>query len=92
MGWTQDKGHTKTREQGEWCAKTYENAVVSMNAHVRCDLPVNDGVAARDVDARTFRPSASSMPANALRAFHEAVGERRPSDAPVVDANDVLDK
>jgi hypothetical protein len=92
MVWTQDKGHSMTREQGEWCAKTHEDAVVSMTAHVRCDLPVSGGFAARDFDARTFRPSAASMAANALRAFHEAVGERRPSDAPVVDANDVLHK
>jgi hypothetical protein len=92
MGWTQDKGHTKTREHGEWCAKTYENVVVSMNAHFQCDLPVNDGVAARDFVARKFLPGASSIQANTLRAFHKAVGGRRPSDPPVVDANDVLDK
>ncbi len=92
MGWTHDKGHPMTREQRKWCAETYENAVVSMNAHFQCDLPVNDGLAARDFVARVFLPSASSMPANASRAFHEAVGERRPSGAPVVDANGVFYK
>ena len=64
----------------------------SMNAHFQCDLPVNEGLAARDFVARVFLPSASSMPANALRAFHEAVGEGLPSDAPVWDANGVFDK
>jgi hypothetical protein len=92
MRWTQNKGHFMTKEHGEWCAKTYEDAIVSMNAHVQCHLPVNEGLAARDFVARVFLPSAASMPANALRAFHEAVGEGRPSDAPVVDANDVFDK
>jgi hypothetical protein len=81
-----------TREQGEWCSKTYEDAVVSMNAHFQCDLPANDALAARDFVARKFLPSASLIPANALRAFHEAVGERLPSDAPVVDASDGFGK
>ena len=74
------------------CAKTYKDAIVSMNAHFQCDLPVNGGFAAQDFVARKFLPSESLISANALRAFHEAVGERLPSDAPVVDANDVFDK
>jgi hypothetical protein len=81
-----------TKEQGEWCAKSYDDAVFSMNAHFQCDLPVNDGLAARDFVARVFLPSASLIPASASRAVHEAVRERLQSDAPVVDANDVFDK
>jgi hypothetical protein len=81
-----------TREHGEWRAKTHEDVVVSMNAHVQCDLPVNEGLAARDFVAQVFLPGASSMPANALRAFLKAVGERCASAPPMVDANDVFDK
>jgi hypothetical protein len=63
-----------------------------MNAHFQYDLPVNDGLAARDFVARKFLPSASLIPANVLRALYEGVGERLPSDAPVADASDVFDK
>jgi hypothetical protein len=63
-----------------------------MNAHFQWVLPVNDGFAPLDFVARNFLPSASLIPANALRAFHEAVGERLPSGAPVVEANGVFDK
>ncbi len=76
----------------EWRAKTYEDAIVSMNAHFQCELPVNDGLAARYFVAPKFLTSASLIPANASRAVPEAVGERIPSDAPVADANDVFDK
>jgi hypothetical protein len=73
-------------------AETYEDAVVSMNAHFQCDLPANDRLAARDFGARKFPPSASAAPAKALRVFHEAVGEGLPSGAPVVEANGVFEK
>jgi hypothetical protein len=81
-----------TREQGERCGKTYRDAAFSMNDQFRCELPENDGFAAREFVARVFLPGASSMSANALGAFHEAVGERLSSDAPVVDADGVFDK
>ncbi len=92
MGWTQDKGQSMTREQGEWCSKTYEDAVVSMNAHFQCVLPVNDGLAAWGFGARVLPPSAPLIPANALRALNEAIGEGLTRDLSVADANGVFDK
>jgi hypothetical protein len=60
-------------------------------AHFQCDRFVRDRRAARGCDARAFLPSASSIPANPFRAFHEAVCERRPGDAAVADASGMFD-
>ncbi len=76
MGWMTDRGSYMTTEQAQWCAKTYDDAIMAMNDHLGCDLPLQTGLASRDFVAREFLPNASMIPTEDLRAFYDGVGDR----------------
>ena len=88
MGWMADRGAYLTTEQAQWCAKTYDDAVLAMNDHLGCELPLKAGLASRDFVAREFLPNASMIPAADLRAFYDAVGDRLLAEPPGVDGGD----
>jgi hypothetical protein len=88
IGWMEDRGRYMTRDQAEWCARTYDEAVVAINAHFHCDLPVKSGLGSRDFTARAFLPSAAAISARELRTFYDAVGDFLAVDARAVRAVD----